>query len=359
MTSCASSGYRGLFRCPTVEGMTTSDARARSTSSTQAVTRLLPGFAIAAAGIGAAYAVNRAVPALSALTVAVVIGVLVGNLPVIPASALPGLQWVTRWMLRAGVVLLGLQLAVGQMLDLGAGLVVAVALTVAISFAGTIGLGKLLGVPRSLSILVATGFSVCGASAIAAMESVVRRKDSDVVTAIALVTLYGGLAIIAVPLIGPRLNLHGAALGAWAGVSVHEVAQVIAAASPAGAAAVATAVVVKLTRVVLLAPIVAGVSVLERRAERVAAGKRPPLVPLFVLGFLAMVAIRSLEVVPEPVLGAAQQATTLLLAGALFGLGSSVRLHALIGTGPRALLLGLGSTLLVGAAGCVSLAMLG
>ena len=299
-------------------------------------------------GIGAAYVVNLAVPALSALTVAVVLGVLAGNVPITPSTCEPGLQWATRRLLRVGVVLLGLQLAVGRILDLGAGTIIAVVVTVAVGFLGTLGLGKLIKTPRGLSVLVATGFSICGASAIAAMESVVKRRDSDVATGIALVTIYGGLAIVAVPLVAPLIGLQGVDLGQWAGLSVHEVAQVVAAASPAGAAAVATAVVVKLSRVVLLAPMVATVSFFERRKTEPVAGKRPPLVPLFVLGFLVCVGIRSIGIVPRPVLDVASNATTLLLAGALFGLGAGVRVRALVRTGGRALLLGLASTLLLG-----------
>jgi uncharacterized membrane protein YadS len=166
--------------------------------------------------------------------------------------------------------------------------------------------------------------------------------------------VYGGLAILAVPLAGPLLGFSDVSLGEWAGMSVHEVAQVVAAASPAGAAAVAVAAVVKLSRVVLLAPMVTAVSVAERRVAR-SEGRRPPLVPLFVLGFLAMVGVRTLDVLPAPVLAAAQLLTTPLLAGALFGLGCSVRLGALARTGSRALLLGLLSTTLVAGTACLAL----
>lgn len=363
MTSCVIDGYRSTPGSPTVETMAiVNDTQSAPSPSRgkagRAPRRLLPGLLVAAAGIAAAAATAAMLPGLSALTVAVVLGVLAGNTPLLPSSARPGLEWATRRMLRVGVVLLGLQLAVDQVLGLGAGTLLAIALTVAVTFAGTWWLGTLLGVSRGLTILVATGFSICGASAIAAMEGVARRKDSDVATAIALVTLYGSLAIVAVPLVGPLLGLGGEELGAWAGVSVHEVAQVVAAASPAGAAAVATAAVVKLSRVVLLAPLVAGMSVRERR-DRATAGRRPPLVPLFVLGFLVMIGVRSTGAVPDAGLDVAATITSLLLAGALFGLGCGVRLRELLRTGPRALLLGLGATLLIGATGYVSLTVLG
>ncbi|MGY1602107.1 YeiH family protein [Geodermatophilus sp. SYSU D00815] len=313
---------------------------------------LAPGLAVAAAGTAAALALNGVVPAVSALTAAVVLGVLAG--PLLPAAARAGLGWGTRRFLRLGVVLLGLQLGVDAVAGLGAGTVVAVVVTVVAAFAGTLLLGRLVGVPPGLTLLVATGFSICGAAAIAAMGSVARSRDEDVATGVTLVTLYGTAAIALVPLAGAGLGLDEEELGAWAGLAVHEVAQVVAAASPAGAAAVGIAVVVKLTRVLLLAPMVAAVGVVRRQDE---AGRRPPLVPLFVLGFLAMVALRGTGLVPEPALAAARGTTTVLLAAALFGLGTAVRLGALLRTGRRGLLLGGLSTLLVGLTALGALAL--
>ncbi|GAA1974316.1 YeiH family protein [Amycolatopsis minnesotensis] len=319
-----------------------------TTLTARRVRSLLPCLAVTVSGVVVAYLTSMAIPIFSALTAAVILGVIAGSLPVLSEPTRQAIAKLTKRLLRAGVVLLGLQLALPAVLGLGAGTLLAVVLTVAVTFLGTIGIGRLIGVPRGLAMLVATGFSICGASAIAAMEGVVEREDSDVATAVALVTFYGGLAIAAVPLAGEWLGLNGLRLGSWAGMSVHEVAQVVAAATPAGAAAVAVAVVVKLSRVVLLAPMVALVSVHERRRRPAAEGKRAPLVPLFVLGFLAMVAVRSTGILPGAVLDIAKTVCTLLLAGALFGLGCAVRIGKLVRTGGRALLLGLLSTLLVG-----------
>ncbi|MPZ85974.1 MAG: putative sulfate exporter family transporter [Actinophytocola sp.] len=320
-----------------------------------------PALVITAVAVATSYLTNLVVPVVSALTAAVVLGVLAGSTPMLSGGNRAVIARLTRKMLRAGVVLLGLQLALPAVLGLGPGVLVAVVLTIGTTFVGTVALGRLVGVPRGLAVLVATGFSICGASAIAAMEDVVDREDSDVATAIALVTCYGGLAIAVVPLVGGWLGLAGPRLGGWAGLAVAEVAQVVAAATPAGAAAIAVAVVVKLSRVVLLAPMVALVSVHERRRTRKAADspKQTPLVPLFVLGFLAMVAVRSVDILPEPVLDVAKVCCTLLLAGALFGLGCAVRIGPLVRTGGRALLLGLLSTLLIGTTSFVALAVLG
>ena len=315
-----------------------------------------PGLAVVAIGTAAALAVNRLVPGLSALTVAVVLGVLVGG--ALPAGTEDGVRWATRRCLRAGVVLLGLQLGVSAVVDLGLAAVLAVLATVVLAFGGTLLLGRVLGVSRGLGLMVATGFSICGAAAIAAMDSVTRTDKRDVATGITLVTLYGTVAIGLVPLIGGAVGMSDEHLGAWSGLAVHEVAQVVAAASPAGAAAVAVAVVVKLTRVLLLAPLVAAVSVAERRADD-GTGTRPPLVPLFVVGFLAMIAVRSTGLVPEEVLSVARVATTVLLAAALFALGTAVRPGALLRTGRRGLVLGALSTLLVAGVGYGALLVTG
>jgi uncharacterized integral membrane protein (TIGR00698 family) len=311
----------------------------------------------AVVGTAVAFGVNTLLPPVSALTVAVVLGVLVGQ--VLPDATREGLRWATKRFLRFGVVLLGLQLSLGQVVGLGWQTVVAVVATVLVAFFGTIGLGHLVGVSHGLRLMVATGFSICGASAIAAMDSVTETDKEDVATGVTLVTLYGSIAIAAVPLIGSTLGMNSEHLGAWAGLSVHEVAQVVAAASPAGAAAVAVAVVVKLTRVILLAPMVAGVSIAHRRRRRSASGKRPPIIPLFVLGFLLMMGLRSSAILPPAIHSVAQVLTTLLFAAALFGLGSGVRLAALLRTGRRGLVLGALSTVLVALVGFGALAVAG
>lgn len=318
--------------------------------------RLGPGLLLAASATAVAITLNAVVPAVSALSAAVVLGVLVGS--ALPERAREGLRWATTRFLRLGVVLLGLQLGIGEVLGLGPATVLAVVATVLLAFFGTLLLGRLFGLSRGLGLMVATGFSICGASAIAAMDSVARTDKEDVATGITLVTLYGSAAIALVPLVGIHLGMSDVELGAWAGLSVHEVAQVVAAASPAGAAAVAVAVVVKLTRVLLLAPMVAGVGLVQRRRGG-EAGKRAPLVPLFVVGFLVMIAIRSTGAVPAVLLTVAQTATTLLFAAALFGLGTGVRIGALLRTGRRGLALGAASTILVALLGLSTLAITG
>lgn len=322
----------------------------------------LPGLALVTGGVMLSTGVNRLVPSLSPLVVAVVAGAVLTNVGLVPAACRPGADLAARRLLRVGIVLLGFQLAAGDVLRLGLPRLAVVAAVVAVTFMGTRWLGSRLGVNPGLSLLIATGFSICGASAVAAMKGVSDTDEDDVAFSIGLVTLCGSLAILLLPLVRHPLGLDDGAFGAWVGASVHDVAQVVATAASGGATALQAAVVVKLTRVVLLAPMVSSVTILRRRsgAESIAAGtNRPPLVPLFVAGFLIAVAVRSTGVVPESLLGGLRMVETLVLAAALFGLGTGVRLARLRRLGGRPLLLGLGAWMLVASVSYVGIRLVG
>lgn len=309
---------------------------------------LLPGFAYAAAGTALAFLINRLLPVLSPLTAGVLLGVILANAGLVMPRVMPGLSLSTKKLLRIGVVFLGLQLSLLEVIGLGVQLLIVVAVVVAFGFLFTRWLGRRLGLSEDLSLLTATGFSICGASAIAAMQGTKDASEDDVAIAIALVTIFGTVAMFGWPFLQGVLHLGAEAYGAWAGASVHEVAQVVAAASPAGETSLGTAVVVKLARVIMLAPLIAIVAYsIRRNSKAPASGKRPPLVPLFVLGFLAMVVVRTTGILPASVLGGAKLLTTIMLAAALFGLGVGVRIRVLMATGPRALVLGALSTIVI------------
>ncbi|MFC0861242.1 YeiH family protein [Sphaerimonospora cavernae] len=320
---------------------------------------VLPGLLTAAIGVAVALAINWLVPAVSPLMAALVLGALMTNLGLRSPAMRPGLTFATRHLLRLGIVVLGAQLAVPDVLALGLPVLLLVIVTVTATFFGTQWLGRRLGLGRELSLLVATGFSICGAAAVAAMDGVADSDEEDVMTAVALITLYGSLAIVALPLAQGVLHLPVETFGIWAGASVHEVAQVVAAAQAVGAAALTTAVVVKLTRVVLLAPLIAGISLWRRRTAGAVEGGRPPVVPLFVVGFLAMVALRSLDVLPPALLPPLKTAETLLFTAALFGMGAAVRLRTLLRTGRRAVVLGALSTVLIALVALAGVTVLG
>jgi uncharacterized integral membrane protein (TIGR00698 family) len=310
---------------------------------------LLPGLAVTGSGVGFATAGHHVVPSVGVLTWAVLLGAVAANLDLVPIAAQPGLRLAVNKLLRAGVVLLGFSLSLTAIVTLGAPVIALVVTTLVSTLALTWWLGLKMKVGPARSLLIATGFSICGASAIAGMERTADADEDDVATAITMVTLCGTVAMIAIPLLQAPLGLSDRQLGIWAGASVHEVGQVVAAAGPAGATAVALAVVVKLTRVLLLAPVVAIVSTTRRRTEATdtTPAGRPPIVPPFVLGFVACVLLRTSGIVPAGVLEVISTLQTITLAAALFALGTGVHLGRLLHTGGRSVALAAVSTLVV------------
>lgn len=307
---------------------------------------LLPGLALVGGVVAVAVLGVRAVPWLSPLTAAVVLGIALGGTVGVPSAAAPGVRVAGRSLLRLGVALLGLQLVLADVRALGVQPVLAVCSGLVLVFACSLALGRRLGLAPGRAALVAVGVAVCGAAAIAAMSSVTDSDEEDAATAVAVVTLFGTAAIFLLPLAAAALDLGAVATGAWAGASVHEVAQVVATAAPAGELALLTAVVVKLVRVAMLAPLVAVMAVRTRRgAGRTSAPWA--LVPWFVTAFVVAVGVRSTGLVPMPVLDAARSASTLLLTAALVSLGTGVHLGRLVRSGGPALLLGALATGLV------------
>ena len=303
----------------------------------------LPGLALAGAGAAVSLSAHWAHHGLPPLVLCVGLGILVANVLHVPAAAGPGLRVAAGPVLRIGVVLLGLDLVFPDILALGLKALLVVVAVVAITFFATRWAGRRLGISDDLSLLVATGFSICGVSAIAAADGVIEADEDEVAFAVALVTL---------PPLQHVLGLDDEQFGAWVGASVHDVAQVVATSSTAGAVALATAIVVKLTRVMLLAPLVAGIALERGRSARRSASadtRRPPLVPPFIIAFVVMIGIASLGLIPDSVLHRIDDVRTFLLGMALFALGTRVNVGRFREIGPRPLVLGLASWVLIAA----------
>ena len=307
-----------------------------------------PGLVLALAGGAVAALVHVLVPVLSPTLVGIVLGMAVGL--ALPAAGRvgpvvrPGLYVAARRVLRFGVALLGLQLVLGDIVGLGWPVLLVILGVVGVGILATLAMGRLLGVPAETSLLVACGFSICGAAAVAGVEGVRKSRDEDVATVVSLVVVCGSVAMLAVPLLASVLGLGAVAAGAWSGASIHEVGQVVVAGGLIGGAAVQVAVVVKLGRVLLLAPVLAVVSY---RTRRTTSGRRPPLVPAFVLAFLALVVLRSLAPLPGAVLDVAAAAQAGAFAAAMFALGCGVNPSVLRRTGRPVLLLAGAATLVV------------
>jgi uncharacterized integral membrane protein (TIGR00698 family) len=315
-----------------------------SSPSGSSFSRPLPGLALAAAGSAAGFGIHAAFPAFPWLTASLLFGVIVGSIPPFRASLdgvfKPGLAVSSRRLLRLGIVVLGLQLSVKNILALGWLTIVAIVVVVGLSFLLTWLIARAFRLEGDQPVLFAAGFSICGVSAVGAMSAARGSDPDDTGTPIALVTLYGSLAIVVLPLLSGVLGLTHVQFGHWVGASVHDVGQVVATAQTLGTVALAAAVVVKLTRVLMLAPMVAITSITTRR-RGTATGVRPAIVPLFIIGFLVMVLVRTFVPLPAEVFAVANIVQSVLLSMALFGIGASLRLERLARSGVRALGAGL------------------
>lgn len=327
--------------------------------STAGVLDRAPGVLVVAAVAVVATLVAGLWSSVSPLVAGVVLGAVIANTVPVPDRLSSGVSFCARSVLRAGIVLLGLRLSLGDLAGLGVDGLVVVAGVVTITFIGTQWLARRLGIGADMGLLVATGYSICGASAIAAMDGVVGADEEETAYAITLVTLCGTLSIAVLPLIAGAVDLSGAAFGTWVGGAVHDVGQVVATASQDGDRALEAATVVKLTRVVLLAPLVAFVA-LRRRSSAAELGpeaSHPPLLPLFVIGFLGAIVVRSTGVLDERTLGWAGDLEKLLLTVALVGLGFGVRIAKMRRLGGRPLGLGMVAWVLVAGTAYVGTAL--
>lgn len=281
--------------------------------------------------------INRLAPAVNPMLIAIVAGAVVGNLVTLPRWIKPGVDFAAKRLLRIGVALLGLQLMFSDVAGLGWAMIVVVIVIVVSGIAGTMFAGKLLGLSWTQSVLIACGFSICGAAAAAAANGVIDAKEEELLTAVALVVVFGTIMILAVPLLADLMDLSDRQAGMWAGGSIHEVAQAVAAGGVVGGGALAVATVVKLARVLMLAPVMAYFGACRRRMSKGenADVKQPPLIPVFILGFVGCVALRSSGLLPETLVDGAKVAQTVLLTAAMFALGTGVRVKMLRSVGPR------------------------
>lgn len=317
---------------------------------------LLAGVAVAGAVAAAAIALARLdwlrTHGISALVLAIVLGMLVGNTvyPRMGAWAGPGVNFAKNALLRLGIILYGLRLTFQDIAHVGLGGVLIDALVVCTTFALACWLGtRVFGIDRKTAILIGAGSSICGAAAVLATEPVVRARAEQVAVAVATVVVFGTVAIFVYPslyrlnLAYPLLPVSPTAYGLYVGSTVHEVAQVVAAGNAVDQDAADTAVITKMVRVMMLAPFLIVLSWWLTRpgAEAAHAGPRRGRVaiPWFALEFVAVAGINSLAILPAPLVELALELDMVLLAMAMGALGLTTHVSALRTAGVRPLAL--------------------
>ena len=299
---------------------------------------LLVALALGLAGLGLAELPMLSRWQLSALTCAILLGMVLGNVGGARLSPRlgSGLHIAQRHLLRAGVVLYGLRLSFQDVAAIGVpGLLLDLTVVASTLVLGTWAGRRWFGLDRDTALLTAAGSAICGAAAVLAVERVIRPEPNKVAIAVASVVLFGTFNIFLYPQLYPYLGLDPAAFGLYTGATVHEVAQVVAIGSAISPDTADAAVIVKLTRVLMLVPVLL---VLGWREARVG-GERAMVVPWFAFGFLAVVALNSLVTLPPALKSALLALDTLLLAMAMAALGMETRLAKLRALGLRPLLL--------------------
>lgn len=305
---------------------------------------LLPLIALSALGLAKVPAVAQL--GLSALPLAIVLGIAAGHLLRRTPSA--GEEAFSRFsqqkLLRLGIILFGFGLNFHQLVAVGWQALVIDAIVVATIFlVGTwVGI-RLLKLEPDLAMLTSVGSAICGAAAIMAAESVIKPKQRDITVAVATVVLFGTLAMFSHPYIYHALNLSQGQYGIYIGSTIHEVAQAVAAGQSVGGEALQNAVIVKLIRVMMLAPFIMLLSAYLSRRQGEQDGQRARItIPWFVLGFILAAGVNTWVAMPASVHDGLGIASQLTLAMAMAALGLHTRWQTLKAAGVKPLLLAAG-----------------
>jgi len=303
---------------------------------------------------------------IDTMLIAIVIGIAIRNLLPMPEWLRPGIKYSVKKVLPFAIVLMGAKLDFFEVLRVSGRALSINLLCVTVALGLTIWLCARFGVTRRLGLLIGIGTAICGGTAIAVTAPVIEAEDSETAFAVTTVTLFGLISIVAFPLIGTLLGLSQADFGVWAGTAIHATPQVMAAGFAYGPEAGEVAIIVKLVRVLLLAPMVVLIGALYAREKRrqqeahVAPRTRlTTLFPPFILGFVGLAVAKTLNLLPNFTLHLEQSplweagsvdvamstlATTVssfLIAIAMAGVGLGVHLRGLAKIGVRALYVGL------------------
>ncbi|WP_339914402.1 putative sulfate exporter family transporter [uncultured Brevundimonas sp.] len=299
---------------------------------------------------------------IEGIVLAILIGAAIRSVWTPSAALRPGIEFSARTLLEIAVVLLGASVSAATVIAIGPGLLAGTALIVAVAIGVSYGLGRLLRLPRRMSVLIASGNAICGNSAIAAVAPVIDADAEDVSAAIAFTAVLGVVVVLTLPLLGALLRMPHVEYGVLAGLTVYAVPQVLAATMPVGAIATQSGTLIKLVRVLMLGPVCLGLALvmaLRRRAGadprsdtvRVPAVPIGRLVPWFVIGFLVMMAARSLGLIPISALPVMAGLATALTIIAMAALGLSTDARAVARSGLRiAIVVTLSLVVLVGLA---------
>lgn len=303
---------------------------------------LVPGIVACAAIAGVAMLFGRWAPIVGAPVFAIVFGVALAATRRLPKAIDPGASFASRTLLQCSIVLLGTTLSVEQIVRGGAAALPVMIGTFVIVIALAYLAGRALGLDRDLRRLLAIGTGICGGSAIAALASVIDVDPSDVAYALGTVFLFNVVAVLTFPPVGHALALSQSAFGLWAGTAINDTSSVVAAAFAYGPQAGNAGVVVKLTRTLLIVPVVLFYAWKRVAARRAGEPAIPwaKIFPWFILWFVAAAGAKTLGAIPAGWQHSLQSVAWVTILVALGGVGLSADVHRMRSAGLRPLALG-------------------
>jgi uncharacterized integral membrane protein (TIGR00698 family) len=331
---------------------------------------VFPGTAVSAAvGISAffiqdTYFFSRTLP-LSPLIIAIVIGFTAANLFRLPARWRPGIKFSAKRILRIAIIFMGFKLSLSEIRSVGTDALVTISAASITTLLFTVWLGRRMGIPLKRSLLLGSGVSICGASAVAAVDGVIRSKEEDAAFAIGAVTLLGTVFMFTYPLIYRITGMHDAAYALWSGSSIHEVAQVAGAGSVMNSpVSEALASSVKMIRVLFVIPLTFVLMFIpfrdgEGSPEDKNRTRKKITVPWFALLFFVSVIVNSSGFVPRGEVNAVVKIDNVLMSVAMAGLGLDISLKSLAKIGRKAFVLGVVSSFVISALSGAVILLLG
>ena len=309
----------------------------------------LPGFGLALALGGVATLLGHLAPVVGAPVFAILGGIAIEHFRQPSRSARVGLGFASRSVLQRSIIVLGTGLSFHQVVTTGSSSLPVLLGTLAVALLGARLLGRALSIDNDLRTLIGVGTGICGASAIAATDAVISASEADVSYAITTIFTFNVIAVLTFPTIGRLLSLSPHSFGLWAGTAVNDMSSVVAASSIFGRGATSFAVVVKLTRTLMIIPISLVLALWRSRQSRPEEGlaQRPSLVsrlrgvmPVFIVWFLLAVTANTFGLIPRAWHGALSEVAQLMITVALAAIGLSTRLRDIRRTGLRPLALG-------------------
>lgn len=294
------------------------------------ISRMLPGDILSASVL--------------ALLLGMILNPVLGKVP----QARAGIEFVSKKVLKAGIILMGITLSFSQVFMVGRYALVMMCFTLLTAFGGGYILGRLFGVNWKLSSLLSASTAICGGTAVATLGPAIEADDRDIAYAISATFLFDIFTVIAFPWIGRVLGLTDTGYGLWVGTAVNDTSSVVAAGYAFSDIAGSFAVIVKLTRTLFIVPVVLVFSFIHaRRKSRLAqtsgqAGKvsASKIFPWFILLFLVMVAVKSTGLVPEQAVAGISFVSKLFMVMALSAIGLKTSVSEVKGIGWKPMALG-------------------